>query len=252
MTKSSSSSSIPQYIQIQEKIKQLIQTDRIRLGLKLPSENVLASQFGVSRMTVRHALDKLAEENIIKKRRGLGNFVTNQLDSITAELSFPPSLNKILIEAGFTPSSKFLNRSVTKEIPSRGMELLELTRGEKVAFTERLRYGGNIPLAINKSWLPDRLVRGITEKEFIEGSLIKTLIEIYHLLPIKGIEWVEPTLASAYEAKLLEIAVKTPLLLMTTISYLADGTPVEFSKTLWRGDKLRLQINSRDFEITFR
>jgi len=252
MTKSSSSSSIPQYIQIQEKIKQLIQTDRIRLGLKLPSENVLASQFGVSRMTVRHALDKLAEENIIKKRRGLGNFVTNQLDSITAELSFPPSLTKLLIEAGFTPSSKFLNRSVTKEIPSRGRELLELPHGEKVAFTERLRYGGNFPLAINKSWLPDSLVRGITEKEFIEGSLIKTLIKIYHLLPTKGIEWVEPTLASSHEAKLLEIAIGTPLLLMTTISYLADGTPVEFSKTLWRGDKLRLQINSRDFEITFR
>ena len=83
MDKVPKSSSIPQYIQIQEKIKQFIQIGRFRLGGKLPSENVLASQFGVSRMTVRHALEKLVQENIIEKRRGLGNFVTNKSDAIS-------------------------------------------------------------------------------------------------------------------------------------------------------------------------
>jgi GntR family transcriptional regulator len=252
MNKVSKSSSIPQYIQIQEKLKQFIQIGRFRLGGKLPSENVLASQFGVSRMTVRHALDKLVQENIIEKRRGLGSFVTNKSDAISAELSFPPSLTKLLNEAGFPPSSKILTCRLTRKIPSRGKELLKLKPNEQVAFLERLRFGADIPLAINQSWLPDKLVGGITEKNLIEDSLMKTLIENYHILPTKGIEWVEPTVASTKEAELLKIKPGSPLLLMTMASFMEDGTPVEFSKTLWRGDKLRLQINSRNFEITFR
>jgi GntR family transcriptional regulator len=252
MDKAPDSSSIPQYIQIQNKIKQLIQAGRLRLGGKLPSENVLASQFGVSRMTVRHALEKLVHENIIEKRRGLGNYVTDKSDVITAELSFPPSLTTLLNEAGFPSSSMILSCYLTTNIPSRGKELLKLVPDEQVAFLERLRFGADIPLAINQSWLPDKLVNGITEIELIEGSLMKTLIETYHILPTKGIEWVEPTVASTKEAEFLKIRPGAPLLLMTMISFMEEGTPVEFSKTLWRGDKLRLQINSRNFEITFR
>lgn len=245
-------SSIPLYVQIQHQIRNLIETGNVRLGGRLPSETELASQFGVSRMTVRQALDELASEQLVTRKRGVGTFVTDSADVIAARLAFPPSLSSLLSEAGYTSNSEVLARTVTTDIPSWGAELLELEEGEPVAYTERLRFADDIPLAINRSWLPDKLVPGLIEIDFIGDSLVKTLVDVYQLLPTKGIEWVEPTMSRQREANLLNIEQGTPLLLMTTISRLADDTPVEFSKTLWRGDRLRLQINSRDFVMTFR
>jgi DNA-binding GntR family transcriptional regulator len=245
-------SPIPLYVQIRKKLQDLIHSGILRPGSKLPPETELATQFGVSRMTLRQALNKMVEDGIIEKKRGVGTFVTKESDIINAKLVFPPSLSSMLIKEGYKPSSQLINREVTKQIPATGRKLLNLNSKDLVIYTERLRLGNNIPLAINKSWIPDKLVPGFSNNELVDDSIIKTLIEVYNVLPSFGSEWVEPVLATKQETELMQVPINTPLLLMTTISYSYNETPVEFSQTLWRGDKLRLQINSRDFSIKFR
>ncbi len=252
MTEINAASAIPLYLQIQRKIRQMIYSGKIRPGSRLPSENSLAEQFGVARMTIRHALSHLVKEGIVFKKRGVGTFVTDKSDILMTKLVFPPSLSILLKENGYTPSSEFLEKHLTDDLPKGIREELQLGPGEKVLYTKRLRLGNDLPMAINHSWLPAALVPGMVDEPFVDGSIIKTLVERYQLLPSVGVEWVESTSATEHEAGLLQVSPQTPLLLMTSISYLYDDTPVEFSKTLWRTDKLRLQINSRDFSITFR
>jgi len=252
MTEIKATSPMPLYLQIQRKIQQMIYAGKVRPGSRLPSENNLADQFGVARMTIRQALEHLAQENIIYKKQGVGTFVTEESEILMSKLAFPPSLSMLLKTNGYTPSSDILKKQVTDQIPGGIRDELRLQPGDLVLYTKRLRLGNDIPMAINHSWLPEKLVPGMADEPFVDGSIIKTLIERYQLLPSVGVEWVESTLATNREARLLQIPLQSPLLLMTSISTLYDDTPIEYSKTLWRTDKLRLQINSRDFSITFR
>jgi GntR family transcriptional regulator len=244
--------SIPLYLQIKHNIADLIRSGQVQLGGQLPSEPKLADQFGVARLTVRQALGELAKDGLIERRRGVGTYVTDRADIVAANLAFPPSLTSLFTAQGYVPSSVTISKIVATSIPEWGRELLQLAPDESVVHIERLRLADNIPMAINKSWLPAKVVPGLTEIEFIGDSLIQTLVEAYQLLPSKGAEWVEPTVATAREAALLQVPEGTPLLLMTTISNLPDDTPIEFSKSWWRGDKLRLQINSRDYVMKLR
>lgn len=245
-------SSIPLYIQIKHTIADLIRSGQIQPGGQLPSEPKLAEQYGVARLTVRQALEELAREELIERRRGIGTYVTNRTDIISASLAFPPSLTALFAGQGFKSSSVTLTKTTTTSIPDWGRELLHLEPGTPLVHIERLRFADDICMAINQSWLPERLVPGLVETDFVGDSLVQTLVEVYRLLPAKGVEWVEAVVAGEKEASLLGLPHETPLLLMTTISQLPDNTPLEFSKSWWRGDKLRLQINSRDFFMAHR
>ncbi len=245
-------SSIPLYLQIKHNIANLIRSGQIQLGGQLPSEPKLAEQFGVARLTIRQALEELEKDDLIERKRGVGTYVTDRADVVSANLAFPPSLTALFSAQGYKSSSVMITKGVTTSIPDWGRKLLQLDQDQSMVHLERLRFADDLPMAINQSWLPEEVVPGLTEIRLIGDSLIQTLVEVYHLLPSKGVEWVEPTIATAKEAALLQVPEGSPLLLMTTISHLPDDTPVEFSRSWWRGDKLRLQINSRDFVMTLR
>jgi len=244
--------SIPLYIQIKHDIADLIRSGQMQPGGQLPSEPKLAEQFGVARLTIRQALEELAKEELIERRRGIGTYVTDRADVISANLAFPPSLTSLFAQQGYKSSSVTLTKMVTTAIPDWGRELLRLEPDEPLVHIERLRLADDTPMAINQSWLPERFVPNLVATDLVGDSLIQTLVEVYHLLPTKGVEWVEAVTASAREASLFGIAPGAPLLLMTSLAQLSDDTPLEFSKSWWRSDRLRLQVNSRNFFMALR
>ena len=126
----------PVYIQIHNQLRENIENDKWRVGQKIPAERELASQFNVSRMTLRQAIQALVDEGILERRVGSGTFVANR--KVQEKMAGVTSFTELMLAAGKTPSSKTISYHLT--VPSQTeIEKLKLPAGEQVLRMERVR-----------------------------------------------------------------------------------------------------------------
>ncbi len=243
------SSPIPVYYQIALSLKQRLASGEWNSGMQLRTEPELAKEYGVSRMTMRQALAELVKEGLVTRQRGSGTFVTNLHSQVAPTLSFPISFTLRFRELGLTPSSRVLRAELIRAPTPEIADYLQVNATEKIAFFKRLFLAEGIPMALNYSMLPDRLCPGITKQPLLDDSLSATLGQRYGLVTTRADDWLEALRASNEESRLLDTELHAPLLLLTTLAYLADGTPVEYSRTFWVGDRMRLHVNLSAYEL---
>ena len=147
----------PVYIQIHNAIKRDIETGKWAIGDRIPSERKLAVVFGVSRMTLRQAIQTLVDEGILERRIGAGTYVANQ--KVHEKMSGVTSFTDIMLAQGKTPSSKTVSYHLANPSLSE-KEKLKLADGEQVLRMERIRYADNVPISFEvvphartKSWI---------------------------------------------------------------------------------------------------
>ncbi|WP_108671609.1 phosphonate metabolism transcriptional regulator PhnF [Peribacillus acanthi] len=228
-------SPVPIYFQLEEWMKQQIEDGKWKAGRAIPSERELSEQFKVSRMTVRQALANLVQEGILLKKKGLGTFVKEQkLEQVLLGLT---SFSEEMLKRGMTPKSILINFEKITANPLVASQLAIHTN-EEVFRIERIRLADDVPMAFETAYLPAHLFGEMT-KEDAYGSLYDYLQTQKGLKIQEAKQDIEALLADTRLAEFLQIKVGAPILQITRTAYLQTGTPFEYVRTAFRGDRYR-------------
>jgi GntR family transcriptional regulator len=207
-----------------------------RPGDAIPSERTLCARLGVSRPTLRAAVDELVSTGLLVREHGRGMFVapakiTQELVSEDRTLSLPQS--------GGVWSSRLLELTTTPAGARVGRKL-NISPAAEITHVARLRIVDGAPMAIEYLHLPAALVSGITAAELEAGDLYEHL-RVRHQVHVRQAEQsIEPTVTSRTEAELLEVPELSPALLFERLTTDARGRQVEYAHSVYRGDRFRI------------
>lgn len=204
-------------------------------GSPIPTERSLAAEFDVSRTTVRQALADLTVEGRLLRVQGKGTFAAEPKVAQRLQLS---SYTEDMRAQGREPSSRLLDIA---EIPAEGelSSLLGVRAGAKILRMQRLRLADGEPMAIETSHLPLGRFRGLRKYVSVGGSLYQVLRERYDVEMGHAEETIETALAGPHEAELLGADVGMPMLLLSRHSYDMTEKPVEWVRSVYRGDRYK-------------
>jgi GntR family transcriptional regulator len=228
------------HAQIEEWLAGEIADGAVRPGERLPAEQDLAAWFGVSRMTLRHALGELARRGLVIRavgRKG-GTFVAEP--KLEQDLTTLAGFSEQLRRRGMVAGARVLTATSRPAGPAAAAAL-ELGKGEQVHEVRRVRLADGKPIAVEHSLFPAAIFPGLLECR-LDGSLYELLEQKYALRPHRARESLEPVTAGVREAEALEIAEGAPLMLVERTAYARTGQPVEFARDLFRGDRTRLVV----------
>ncbi|MCP9332244.1 GntR family transcriptional regulator [Lentilactobacillus hilgardii] len=229
---------LPIYIQIHNDIKRNIEAEKWKIGDRIPSERELSTEFGVSRMTLRQAIQTLVDEGILERRVGSGTFVANQ--KVQERMSGVTGFTDLMLAQGKKPSSKTISYH-TMEPSLSEMEKLKITQDQSVLRMERIRYGDNIPICFEVATVPENIVAGL-EKSEVTSSLYRALEQKKNLSLGKAQQTVSAMLASERIAEYLDIKRGDAILRLRQITYLQDGRPFEYVRTQYVGDRFEFYL----------
>ncbi|ENP8458965.1 GntR family transcriptional regulator [Staphylococcus pseudintermedius] len=232
------SEKLPLYYQVYKGIHSRIKAGEYKEGDKIPSERKLCEQFGVSRITVREALDRLEKDHVIKREHGKGSFVLgSQYTQFLNELySFKDEIEKNGDEA----STKMLS---IKLIPSTTFlqEKMNLKPYQYVYELKRLRLSNDVPLIYEVSYLPMRFCEGLEQFDFNRVSLYETLNYHYGLQITNACENLTASKLSKEHAKLLDGVVDDSCMFIERFSYV-DEDLIEFTQSIASGHKYKYTV----------
>ena len=235
-------SPLPIYFQIQEFLRNKINSGEWLPGERIPSEQALSEMLNVSRMTIRQALNNLVKESLISRKRGIGTFVSVK-DGIEVEesLKFLKSFSEDISSIGLTPTNQLLGFS-TMEADEYLAEVLSIEIGSEVFKIERCRLANDQPIAIETTYIPKNLVSRIDEQvlnhslyEYFEVSLGYSIE--------KATKWIKASLMSESDATVLEVAEDSPALELHQITYINGDIPLEYVSCIYRADRYRFTID---------
>jgi len=229
-------SPVPLYYQLKEIFRSWISDGKFDSDGRFPSESELQERFGVSRMTVRRALSELVHEGFLVREQGRGSFVVKprMQEQLTRLTSFTEEMQR----RGLLTESKILNFEIV--IDEEVAQKMEIPADEELVRLQRVRLVEGEPIALQTNFVRRRFCPGLAEHGLIGGSLYETLEVVYGLHLERALQTVEAKPADQYEAKLLGLGVGQPVLFFNRLTYLRDGTPIEYVCSTYRGDRYRL------------
>jgi GntR family transcriptional regulator len=219
----------PLYLQLVERIAAAIGCGRFKDGEALPAERVLSERLDVSRTTVRKALDELTARGLVTSRQGSGNFVAARLEQPLASLS---SFSDDMRARGRRPGFVWVERGLFAPSPEEVIALA-LGSGGQVARFVRVRLADDEPLAVERAAIA---ARDLPDPAAVESSLYTALRE-RGLEPARALQHLRAAAVGPEDARHLGIAPGSPVMATVRYGYLADGRPVEFTRSVYRGDR---------------
>lgn len=229
--------STPVFRQISDAIRQDIQTGALSAGEAIPSEREYAGKLGVSRMTVRSAINELAKEGWLLRSRGRNTIVSPVKINKNA-LGFM-SFTEDMQSRGMQASSKVL-RSDEEVADAAVAAQLGLAAGARVVFIERVRLASGAPMALERVHLPHARFGGIVKRDLARQSLYEVMEREFDSRPTRADETIEAIRLNATDARLLGVAKGSPALLACRVTRDERGEIIEAVKTLYRGDRYRM------------
>ncbi|MFJ6793574.1 GntR family transcriptional regulator [Streptomyces sp. NPDC091268] len=202
-------------------------------GDALPSERTLCSRLGVSRPTLRAAVDGLVASGLLVREHGRGMFVarqkiTQELNAGRPWLSAPPASgdwSSRLLEFTTIPAGARVGRK------------LRLSPAAPIISITRLRLVDGEPMAIEHLHIPAALVPELSEPELEAGDLYEHLRRHHRVHVGEAVQTIEPTVVSRAEAELLDVPELSPALLFDRLTSDTTGRPVEYCHSVYRGDR---------------
>lgn len=226
-------SRVPKYYRLkQDLLKQLAALDP---GQALPSERLLAAQYGTSRTTVRQAFHELVVEGRLERVHGSGTYATSPKVAQRLQLT---SYTEDMLAQGLEPSSRLLEIGTVRADDFLA-EKLAIAPGAKVLRVERLRMANGEPRAIETSHLAAARFPRLRQHLLRVGSLYAALAEAYDVHLDAAEETIETVPARPEEAAILETDVGLPMLMLSRHSFDAKGEPVEWVRSVYRGDRYK-------------
>lgn len=225
----------PLYDQIVDKIVSLIEETPLLPNKPIPSERQLAESFGVSRMTVRKAINQLVEDRTLFRQPGKGTYVA--LRRIRQPLLVIRGFSEAMEHLGHVPDTQIHDVQMQPS-SARIARQLGIEIGAPIVKLVRVGYMDGLALALITSYLPHDLMPGLTDSDFDTPSLYALLRERCGLRLARQEVTLEPTVASFQEAELLSIPVGLPLMLLRGTVYAETDRVCEYYKVLYRGDSV--------------
>jgi GntR family transcriptional regulator len=240
MTLINKNNTIPYYQQLADLLRDEIRANHPGSGgiYTLPSENQLAAQHGITRATVRHALDVLEREGRIYRVKGKGAFAA--MRRVETDLTQLISTTELMAQRGWSLATWFISL-IQMPAPAQIAAALELGPQENIYELKRLQVVEDVPLSLQTAYLPVRLCPRLEDNDLTE-SLYRLLEIRYDLRLWTGQETLRARAATPSEARLLQVKPETPVMHSLRVSYASTGTPVEYLEAIWRGDRYDFKV----------
>lgn len=230
------SSPIPLYHQLKEVLRAQIQSGTWGPGDAIPNENLIAQDYGLSRGTVREAMDDLVRDGLLTRQRGKGTFVA--APKLEQGLLSLYSVHEYTRQTGHIPGSlilEFITESANKQV----QENLQVAADVLIYKIVRIRLVDGEPIMYDRVYIPATDFPELKQKDISSISLYEILSRDYGVVLGKAHQYFEPVLIDHYEAQLLKVDKGSPALLIERVTHRSNGTPVVFSKIIIRGDRCR-------------
>lgn len=231
------SSPVPLYHQVARQVEAAIERGDLTPGDRLENEIRMAERWGLSRPTMRRAIQELVDKGLLVRKRGIGTQVVNRQVKRPVRLT---SLYDDLASTGQKPSTRVLIHEVVPATASVA-EHLGVPVEAEVVHLERVRSARGAPLAVLDNWLPTEVASEFTTEELQTGGL-------YELFRAQGVnlriasQRIGARAASATEAELLEIREGDPLLTTERTTYDDYGRAIEYANHVYRADTYSMEV----------
>lgn len=232
----------PKYYLLKKEIVHQIDNEFFKDGELIPSERELVQKYGVSRITVRRAIDELVSEGYLYRVQGKGTFVkSNLLEQNIITLN---SITQDIIAMNKKPR-RIVNRvEIAPSFPKRTKEL-EINPNDKLIIIDRLYLGDDEPVTRTISYIPYKYFPGLEKYDFVKNSLFEVLEKDYGVKITRGLRTIEAINPPEGVAEMLQIK-KQPVILFRGTTYaLVNGkeVPIESFKSYYRSDNRRFSIS---------
>jgi GntR family transcriptional regulator len=233
-------SALPYYVQLKESLQQRIKLGEWKPGSRLPSEPDLCQAYGVSRTVVRQALRDLELEGVIARRKGKGTFVAEPKisENLVQKLT---GFYQDMVDRGHQPVTQVLAHKVVPANQTVAYRL-NLNPGTRIFLIDRLRFVDDEPILFVTTYIPHALCPKLADADLSNQSLYAFLENECGLVIAHGRRTVEAVAADEHMSKLLQVPLGAPLIQLESVSYLEDGTPLEYYIAFHRGDRSRFEV----------
>jgi GntR family transcriptional regulator len=221
----------PRYLQLRRRLDDAIDSGLLQPETPLPSEREIASLTDLSRVTVRKAIQALADDGAVVQRHGSGSFVAARPPRVEQSLSQLTSFTEDMANRGMEIKALWLERGIFLPSPEEAVAL-GLGTGDSVSRLARLRTANGRPMAIERASLPVDILPHPTQ---VEDSLYKMLDEL-GTPPVRAIQKITAINLDDRDADLLDVEPHTAGLKIERTSFLAGGRVVEFTRSIYRSD----------------
>jgi GntR family transcriptional regulator len=225
--------------QISDWLRERIERGTYQADEQLPSESQLGETFGVSRITVRRALQTLEGEGFIYRRQGLGSFVARR--RVRQGLVRLTDFVEDMQQAGIAASSSvlhFKNERAAADIAAA----LDIREGQTISRLDRLRLGNGEPIAFDRTWLPIAYSQLLADRDLTSETIYEILERDYGIPVIRGRFRIEAANARADVAKHLDIPAGRALLLIERTSFTTGDMRVYFQRRYYRSDRVAYEM----------
>jgi GntR family transcriptional regulator len=213
----------------------------LEIGAAIPPERRLSAELGVSRPTLRAAIEELVREGLLLRRHGSGTYVAEPKIALPLTMT---SFSEDMRQRGMRPGSHILSF----EEQSAGAKLgarLRVSPADPVWAIRRLRLADDETMAIEFLHVPRRLLPDLRREDLEEHSFYTLLQERHGIVIASGIQTIEPTVVNEEEAAMLAVPVHSPAFLFERTTESEGGEVVEYVRSLYRGDRYRLVTELR-------
>ena len=226
----------PLYHRVYREIAEGIESGVLLPGDRLPSERSLCEQLGVSRATVRRAVEELISDGLVETR-GRGSFVRG--DAVVEPPNTLMGLSEVARARGLDPSSKVLRAEVRPATIDEA-DAFSIAPGADLLELERVRMLDGLPISLDRNRVPVRLLPDLGDVDFTTASLYESLDAAGHA-PARADYELEARAAAPHAAELLALAPDAPVRFATPVAIGEDGRVVDLGRTVYRADRYRFQ-----------
>jgi len=245
-----STSGVPLYYQLRNILREKIMSGEFHSDERIPPEVELCRQYGVSRITVRKAIEALVLDNLLYTKQGTGTFVTPQ--KLRRRLPRLYSFTEDMKELGLNPTSTIVEFELTAAEP-QDAKLLKLPEHDRNVFKlVRVRRANDEPILLETTFIPHYLCPELLSANLERDSLYRVLRDQYNLTLHDAEETYEVGIVGTNEAKLLEYRRNQPVFHIRRLANLADGAPFELTRSVGRGDYLQFSLHLITNQAEFR
>ena len=208
----------------------------LKIGDQLPTEESLVARFGVSRITVRRAIQNLVSRGLVEIRRGKGTFVA--APKITQDLTELSGFVEDMHALGRKPTARVIAKEIVTADATVASQLA-LTKGERVVRIRRVRLADGIPLSFDETFLPLEIGKKIITNN-LKVEPIFSLLEHKYGVPLIEAEYKLDAVAAETEvAAALKVKQRSPIFRIERTSYSTGSRPVDYERLYYRGDLVR-------------
>lgn len=218
---------IPLYQQLVEEIKQAIESGKYKQEERIPTEIELSETYGVSRITVRRAVDELCTEGYLIKKQGKGTYVNRR--KLHRKMIRPNDVQSFSEACRFNnmiPSAKVITRQMSKARIAE-QKFFGIPEGDKVIYIQRVLSADNIPIMLENNFFPYNRFKFLEDEDLNNISLFKLLKDKYNVDPCSTEKTtVEIVRAELHHAELLNVPIGEPLFYMNAYFLDENGKPI--------------------------